>query len=294
MIVGIVGTGEGVDALARLARAAGNTVIVGGGRAPEGFAEAASLPGLGRDADLLLLAMPPDRFREVVRELDPGPAARAVVATRGLEPGSGLRLSEILVEESACLRVGALAGPILPGEVRRNSPCAAVVASPFTEVTRLASEALHSPACRIYSSEDLPGVELAGALVEVLAMALGLARGLGLGVGTQALLVSRGVAEGARLARKGGGDPRTFSGLAGVGELVACAALPDHPGFVRGLALARGEGDPAAAALCAALLGRVKDLPITQAVGALATGRARAAEVIAGLMTRDHREEFDA
>jgi glycerol-3-phosphate dehydrogenase (NAD(P)+) len=106
--------------------------------------------------------------------------------------------------------------------------------------------------------------------------------------------VSRGVAEGARLARKGGGDPRTFSGLAGVGELVACAALPDHPGFVRGLALARGEGDPAAAALCAALLGRVKDLPITQAVGALATGRARAAEVIAGLMTRDHREEFDA
>jgi glycerol-3-phosphate dehydrogenase (NAD(P)+) len=125
-------------------------------------------------------------------------------------------------------------------------------------------------------------------------MALGLARGLGLGVGAQALLVSRGVAEGARLARKGSGDPRTFSGLAGVGELVACAALPDHPGFVRGLALARGEADPAAAALCAALLGRVKDLPITQAVGALATGKARAAEVIAGLMTRDNREEFDA
>ncbi len=294
MNVGIVGAGETLDALARLARAAGNTVTVSGGRAPEGFAETRDLAALARETDLLLLAMPPDRFRDVVRTIDPGPAVRAVVATRGLEPGTGRRLSEILTEESACLRVGALAGPILPAEIRRSSPCAAVVASPFAEVARLASQALHSPACRIYTSEDLPGVELSGALVEVMAMALGIARGLGLGVGAQALLVSRGVAEGARLARKGGGDPRTFSGLAGVGELVAGAALPDHPGHVRGLALARGEPDPAAAALCQALLGRVPDLPITQAVGALAAGRARATEVIAGLMTRDHREEFDA
>ncbi|MDP2305643.1 MAG: NAD(P)-binding domain-containing protein [Pseudomonadota bacterium] len=294
MNVAIVGTGDIVESLARLAAAAGNTVTVGGARGPEGFASTTDLATLARSTDLLLLAMAPDHFRGIVRELVPGPASRAVVATRGLEPGTGKRLSEILVEESACLRVGALAGPILPGEVRRNSPCAAVVASPFTEVTRAASQALHSSACRIYSSQDLPGVELAGALVEVLAMALGIARGLGLGVGAQALIVTRGVAEGSRLARMGGGDPRTFSGLAGVGELVASAALPDHPGFVRGLALARGEADPAAAALCQALLGRVGDLPITQAVGALAAGKARAAEVITGLMTRDNREEFDA
>ena len=95
------------------------------------------------------------------------------------------------------------------------------------------------------------------------------------------------------LFRSGGGDARTFAGLAGVGELVAAAALPDHPGHVRGLALARGETDAAAAALCGALLGRVKDLPITGAVGALATGKARAAEVLAGLMTRELREEFE-
>ncbi len=293
MKVGIVGSGDTVDALARLARVAGNEVIVGG-RAPEGFAERADLDGLARDVDLLLLAMPPDRFREGVRALAPGPAARVVVATRGLEPETGRRLSEILTEESACLRVGALAGPILPGEVRRQSPCAAVVASPFVEVVRLARTALHSPACRIYGSEDLPGVELAGALVEVLGMALGVARGLGLGVGVQALLVSRGVAEGARLSAKGGGDPRTFAGLAGVGELVAASALPDHPAHVRGLALARGEPDPAAAALCAALLGREPDLPITAGIGALASGRAKAREVLAALMTRGHREEFDA
>ena len=293
MKVGIAGTGDTVEALARLARAAGNDVIVGG-RAPEGFAERRDLAGLAVDTDILLLAMAPERFRDDVRALAPGPAVRAVVATRGLEPGTGRRLSEILGEESACLRVGALAGPILPAEVRRQSPCAAVVASPFVEVVRAASAALHSPACRVYASEDLPGVELAGALVEVLGMALGIARGLGLGVGVQALLVSRGVAEGARLATKGGGDPRTFAGLAGVGELVAASGLQDHPAHVRGLALARGEPDPGAAALCAALLAREGDLPITNAVGALATGRAKARDVLAALMTREHREEFDA
>ncbi len=288
--MGIVGTGELVEALARLAVAAHNTVVLGGARAPEGFAEDL-LPGLADRCDLVLLAGPPAAVRDRVRALAPGPGARVIVATRGLEPVSAKRLTEVVLEESACLRVGALAGPILPAEVRRNSPVAAVIASAFVEVTRLGSDALHSPACRIYTSDDLPGVELAGALVDVMAMALGAARGLGFGVAAQALIVTRAIAEGARLSAKGGGDPRTFAGLAGVGELVACAALPDHPGHVRGLALARGETDSGAAALCTALLGREPDMPITEAIGLLAAGKARAPEAIAGLMQRDHREE---
>jgi glycerol-3-phosphate dehydrogenase (NAD(P)+) len=291
--VGIVGTGDIVEALGRLARAAHADVTVAGGRPPEGFAGRDELAGLAHEVDLVLLAAPPDQLRATVRTLAPGPAARVVVATRGLEPGTARRFSEVVQEESACLRVGALAGPILPSEVRRGSPCAAVVASAFTEVAQLASQALHSPACRMYTSDDLPGVELAGALVEVLAIGLGVVRGLGLGVGAQAMLVSRGVAEGGRLAAKGGGDPRTFAGLAGVGELVTCAGLPDHPGNARGLAIARGETDPAAAALCAALLERERDLPITGGILALATGKARPAEVLGALMQRDLREEFD-
>jgi glycerol-3-phosphate dehydrogenase (NAD(P)+) len=146
----------------------------------------------------------------------------------------------------------------------------------------------------VYTSGDLPGVEVAGALVEVLAMALGIARGLGLGVGAQAMLVTRGAVEGARLAAKEQGDPRTFSGLAGIGELVAAAGLPDHPAHVRGLAMARGEPDPEAAALCEALLGRVAHLPITAAVRTLAQGRARPAEVIASLMQREQTGELDS
>lgn len=285
MKVGIVGQGEAAEALEILCRRAGSEVL-------------SDLPWLaagGADAcDLVLLAVPPDAVRATVRSMRPGPAARIVVTTRGLEPGTGRRLSQIVAEESACLRVGALAGPILAAEVRRGSPCAAVAASRFDEVARQVAVALHSPACRVYTSDDLAGVEVAGALVEVLAMALGVARGLGLGVGAQALIVTRGSTEGARLARKESGDVRTFSGLAGVGELVACAGLADHPGHVRGLAMARGEPDPAAVALCDALLARVSDLPITGAVRMLASGRARAADVLAALMTREQAGEFDA
>lgn len=271
MRVSVEGGGEMGEALARVAKAAGSQVVD------------------GLDADIVLLTVPAAEVRPCVRKLAPGPSARVIVATRGLEPGTGKRLSQVVEEESACLRVGAIAGPILPAELRRKSPCAAVVASPFEETCRAASTALHSPLCRVYTSSDLAGVEVAGALVEVLAMALGAARGLGLGVGAQAMLVSRGVAEGMRI----GGDARTFAGLAGVGDLVAAAALPDHPGHVRGLALARGERDADAVALCDALLRRSQDLPITGAVRRLAAGEVRAAEVIADLMQRELRVEFE-
>lgn len=293
MNVGLVGSGEMVEALAALAKAAGQEVRLHG--APvDGVAAEPDVAALAAWADVTVLTTPPGKLREVVRHMDPGPAARVVVASRGFEPGTGRRLTRVVTEEGACLRVGALAGPILPAEVRRGSPCAGVVASAFDEVARIGSDAFHGPLCRVYTSRDLPGVEVAGAVVEVMAMALGVARGLGLGVGAQAMLVSRAVAEGGRLARREEGDPRTFSGLAGIGELVACAAMPDHAGHVRGLALARGEPDADAVALCDALLSRGVDLPLTRAVRLLAAGQAKAREVLPELMRREHREELDA
>ena len=139
MNVGIVGSGEIADALATLAKAAGSKVR----RERE----------LLDWADVLLLAVPAEDVRATVRSLDPGPSARVVLATRGLEPRTGHRLSQVVVEESACLRVGALAGPILPGEIKRRSPCAAVVASAFREVGETTWMVLHSPFCRVYTSK---------------------------------------------------------------------------------------------------------------------------------------------
>lgn len=247
----------------------------------------------GGGANLQLWAVPAADLRALVRDRAPGPADRVVLATRGLEPGTGLRASQVFEQESACIRIGAIAGPLLPTEIARRSPCAAVVASPYREVTHAAAVALRSPLLRIYETSDLPGVELAGALVDVFAVALGAARGLGLGTGAEALLVARAAVEGARLAGKIGGDPRTFSGLAGVGDLVACSASEFHPGHRRGLSLARGEVATEIVAMCDALLGHAPRLPIVGGVRLVASGKASAADVLAQLMSSAHAGEWD-
>lgn len=272
--VEIVGSGEMAEALATLVHAAGASVV-------------------GGDADLELWVTPVSELRALVRARAPGPSARVVLATRGLEPGTGLRPSEIVLAESAALRIGAIGGPLLPGELRRRSPCAAVVASPYREVTTIAAGALRSPLCRVYASSDLVGVELAAALVDVFAVALGAARGLGLGSGAEALLVARAAVEGARLAGRIGGDPRTFSGLSGVGDLVACAASPDHPGHRKGLALARGEAAAEVVAMCDALLSHAPSLPIVSGVRRVARGEVRVAEALNVLMASAHVGEWD-
>ena len=137
--VRLVGEGEMVEALALCLRSAGATQV-----------EA--------DADLELWVVPIGALRSLVRERRPGPADRVILWSRGLEPGTGLRGSEVLLSESACLRVGALGGPLLPHELRRQSPCATVVASPYREVTRLGTAVLRSSLCRAYATADLAGV----------------------------------------------------------------------------------------------------------------------------------------
>ncbi len=284
MNVCVAGQGELAETLVYLAERAGNNAVL----LPM---EVEGAPLAVAHSDLLLLASAPEQLRPLVRALRPGPGSVVVVAIRGLDPETGRRLSEIVPLESGCLRVGVLGGPLLPAELRRGSPGAAVVASAFEEVNQRTVKALHTPLFRVYPSRDLADVELAGALVLVLSTALGVARGMGLGVGTQAVLVTRGIAEGARLARRTGGDPSTFSGLAGVGELVAASSMPDHPGLARGLALAAGGEDLPLAALCDALLERERDLPITAGIRQLARRKISAAQLLHGLTERQGRAE---
>lgn len=277
MKCGLVGSSERLTAVELLLKAAGSDVVRA---APAQTAEALA-------ADLLFVDVAPGDVRGVLRSLAPGPRDQLVLTSRGLDGSTGRRLSELVEEETACIRVGALAGPLLLTEIQRGAPCAVLIASPFASVGSAVHHALRSPACQVYRTEDLTGTELAEALVEVLCAALGAARGLGAGVGLQALAVSRGIAEGGQLFSRVGGQARTFSGLAGVGELIAAASVPDHPALRRGLALARGESDPALVDLCDALLQRVADLPITQGVRAVASGAGSAASVLQDLLERD-------
>jgi glycerol-3-phosphate dehydrogenase (NAD(P)+) len=175
-------------------------------------------------------------------------------------------------------------------------PTALVAASPFEAVQEATVSALHSARCRVYTTDDLCGVQLAGAMVGALAIAVGVADGVDFGIGAKGVIITRGIAEASRLGDAIGADARTFSGLAGVGDLVSCASSPLHPGFAAGRSLAEGGAVSSHIILqlraLLALSRRVGvDLPLTTAVLAIATGESRPKRVFDELMRRAARPE---
>lgn len=296
MQIGIIGSGTWGRALATLAAEAGHQPRIGYRGTPlRGFPGTPNLSVLGRECDLLLVAVAPGEVRSVIRELKPGPSHRVVLATQGLEPGSGKWLSDVILEETAALRVGALAGPVLAEEVLNRRPSAFVAASAFEEVREMAQEALHSAVCRVYTTPDLRGVELASAMVGVLAVAVGASEALSLGVGVRGVVITRGLAEARRLGAALGADDKTFAGLAGLGDLVAAVSDPRHPGRVAGDQLARGGQSAELVAAATALLGVAArhgvELPITQALAGIAAGKVSPRLAIDALMRREARSE---
>lgn len=297
MIVGILGSGAWGRALATLVAEAGHQPRLGyRGQPPGGFPGSPNLTALVAECELALVAVPPASVREVIRAAKPGPHSRVVVATRGLEPETGTWLSEVVKQESACLRVGAMSGPALAAEVLKRRPSALVVASAFDEVCAHTQTALHSSLCRVYTSHDLRGVELAGALVQVLAAVIGVADGLDLGIGVRGVVVSRGLAEGARLGAALGANPLTLSGLSGVGDLMSCASHPDSPTYAAGLRIGRtGKAELEIARLCTSLVTLARqhkvNLPLTEAVAAIAGGKLQPRLALDALMRREATAE---
>ncbi len=292
MNVGVIGGGDWGRALATLAAEAGHRAQIGyRSRPPGGLPGTPNLAGLVRESELVLLAVPPQSIREVIRTAAPSASARIVIACRGIEPHTGGWLTEVIPTESACLRVGVLTGPALAAEVVQRRPCALLVASAYDEVCTLTQRALHSSICRVYSTRDLRGSELAGAMVNVMAVALGMADALKLGVGVRGVIVTRGLAEAMRLGETLGAQQRTFAGLAGVGDIVACGSHPSHPGYQAGRVLARGGTDPAVQQQTGALLALARrqkvDLPITEALYAISAGKLKARLAIDHLMRRE-------
>ncbi|MBX2803015.1 MAG: NAD(P)-binding domain-containing protein [Myxococcales bacterium] len=280
MKVGILGGGKWGQALARLVMAAGHEPFIAYRdvkRPPHLLPSTDDPPEVTAACDLILVATSAGYVRNAVRLAKPGARHRVVVAGRGLEPATSRWLTEVVLEESPTIRVGALAGPAPVDEILNGGLCAGVVASPFEEVRRLTTEALHSNRYRLYDSPDLVGVQLAGAMTPVLATLVGVARGLqGSGVGIHAMVLTRGLREASRLARAMGADAMTFAGLAGVGDLVSAQALPGHPNYEAGLALTRGDRSQGPSAISKALvrLAREHDveLPLTEALCAIYDG----------------------
>jgi glycerol-3-phosphate dehydrogenase (NAD(P)+) len=203
-------------------------------------------------ARLLVLAAPSRRVRDLVPELARHVDGRhmivhaigALVAAPGDE-ACELRVSELIRRETAVRRIGAMAGPALARDLVEKRPAALVVGSPFREVVALAQAMLaQPPALRVYGTADLAGVELAAAAAGAFTLGLGLGDALGFGAGPRALLITRAVAEAGRLAQAAGGQARTMTGLAGLGNLLVRSSPGSSEGsddYQLGLRLARGE-----------------------------------------------------
>jgi len=274
--VGILGGGRWGQALARLVLAAGNEPFLAyeGARPPHMIPSTDVPPRVTEACDLILVAVSASRLREVIRAASPHPGNRVVIAGRGLEPRTGVWLSDVVLQECDAVRVGALGGPAPADEILNGGLCAGVVASEYDEVGRLTTEALHSTRYRVYASTDLRGVQLVGAAVPVLAALMGLSQALqGSGSGLQAMVLSRGLAEIGRLARSLGSDEATLWGLAGIGDLVAVHGKPKAAFFEAGANLARGRRDegPWGAAEALSALAKKRNVETPLLDGLLAT-----------------------
>jgi glycerol-3-phosphate dehydrogenase (NAD(P)+) len=180
------------------------------------------------DSEFLVVAAPSHGFREVLRQFllvaENSAPLQLISATKGIEPETLARMSQVAAEEGRAagraIRYAVLSGPTFAAELARNVPSAAVIASEEDAFATQAQECLSTPLLRLYSSDDVVGVELGATTKNVIAIAAGTLSGLGLGANTLAALITRGLHEITRLGIAYGGQSRTFAGLAGLGDLV--------------------------------------------------------------------------
>lgn len=252
----MAGEGRPVTLLARNAAEADtlrssqeNARFLPGVKFPAALTVSSDDPDALTGAKLLVVAVPSDRLRESARRIAPHLADGAVVinAAKGLELPSALRMSQVLAEELPKGLSGAvcsLSGPNLAKEIVQGKPSSTVVASDSPEAVEAAQAALLSPRFRVYTSNDLTGVELAGSLKNIVALGAGICDGLEFGENAKAAFVTRALAEIARLGVAAGAQPLTFAGLAGVGDVIAtCASRLSRNRYV-GEQLALGRSWP--------------------------------------------------
>ena len=257
---------------------------------------------------LFIVAVPSAHLRSVLRRLAPVlyPEAAILSAVKGIEEGSHRRMSGVIDEELPGRRVAVLSGPNLAREIAAGKPASSVVASLDADLATELAGLIGSERFRIYTNSDVVGVELCGALKNVVALAAGMVDGLGFGDSAKAGIVTRGLAEMTRLGVAAGANPLTFSGLAGVGDLIATCMSPLSrnrragellgsgmawrdveprlPGIAEGVFTVRG-------ALALADEYRV-ELPIAEQVSAVVHDRRPPLEAVAALMGREQKDEL--
>jgi len=211
---------------------------------------------LADSCDVIFPIVSSTGFRDLMRNFSPflHPYHILIHGTKGLDikndsgtkkgkfdPGNIMTMSQIITSESVIVRVGCLAGPNLATELAANQPAATVVASHFEEVIQVGKRLLRNDRFRVYGNNDLIGIELAGVLKNIIAIASGTLSGLGLGENARALLISRGLVEMIYLGKALGGNVQAFIGLAGIGDLMATCSSKLSRNYTVGFRLAKGE-----------------------------------------------------
>ena len=311
--VAVIGAGAWGTALALQAHRAGARVTLWS-RTPLVGRHSPHLPGyalpptieltnaLPGKADAFVLVVPVQHMRAVAAGLPPG--IPVLSCAKGLEAGTGRLPLEILDELQPGRPAAVLSGPNFAHEVAAGLPAAAALAATDPALRAALSPLLHGPAFRLYGNDDAVGAQLGGAAKNVFAIAAGVVIGAGLGENARAALITRGLAELARLVTALGGRADTVAGLSGLGDLLLTCTGTSSRNFRCGLALGRGEALPdvlaasegvvegvLTAPALVARAGSAVDLPICTAVAALLDGRTTAAAAAAALMSRPARDE---
>jgi glycerol-3-phosphate dehydrogenase (NAD(P)+) len=284
-----------------------NTRYLPGHTIPDSLTVTADAGAALRDARAVLLAVPAQALRAIAAALRPHwpEAAPAVICAKGIERAT-LRLpSEILAEALPAWSHAVLSGPNFAHELIAGLPAAGVLAAAEEALRARLLALLAIPRFRLYGSVDLVGVQLGGAAKNVIAIAAGVVEGMGLGENARAALITRGVAELARLVAAEGGRPETAAGLSGLGDLILTCTGAASRNHSLGIALGRGqaladvlaarvgvtEGVHTAPALLARAARSRTELPIAEAVAALLDGRASPAMLVEALLSRSPKQE---
>ncbi|MBC7341558.1 MAG: NAD(P)H-dependent glycerol-3-phosphate dehydrogenase [Clostridia bacterium] len=295
----------------RLASVRENQDYLPGIRLPNSIQITSDLERAVYGCDVLILAVPSMGVRSIARRISTLVHRNQIIvnAAKGLEPDSLCRLSQVIAAELGSAyedRIVALSGPTHAEEVSRHMFTAAVVSGTGWSSVELAQDVLMAPFFRIYTNPDLTGVEVAGALKNVIALGAGILEGLGLGDNSKAALITRGLAEMARLGVALGANPATFAGLAGLGDLVATCTSPHSRNRRAGIALGQGkplqaildaspmviEGIPATSAAWKMAQEYGVDMPITEQVHRIIFENQKPERSLALLMGRPKKGEF--
>ena len=277
---------------------------------PGGISASTDPAEVTEGAEIVILSVPSQSLRTNLTEWAPLLGDKIVVSLmKGIELGTTKRMSEVIHEVAGVTaeRIGVVSGPNLAREIVQRQPAATVVACPDVSAADRVAAACSTSYFRPYTSQDVVGAELGGAVKNVIALAVGMAAGLGFGDNTKATLITRGLAETTRLAMALGADPRTMAGLAGVGDLIATCMSPLSRNHSFGVKLGQGmtvaevteqtkqtaEGVKSCASILDLARAHGVDVPITEQVNRAVHEEVPPKEIVRALLSRARKAETE-